>query len=70
MALLSGYGHFVVPEHRKDNVFCLYYNDMMCDPDKTLADLSAITGVEINEFVRGEYLAHLEKHKVFLESVV
>jgi hypothetical protein len=43
---------------------------MMCDPDKTLAGLSSITGVEINDFVRGEYLAHLEKHKVFLESVV
>jgi hypothetical protein len=70
MALLSGYGHFVVPENRKENVFCLYYNDMMCDPDKTLADLSTITGVEINDFVRGEYLTHLEKHKVFLESVV
>jgi hypothetical protein len=70
MALLSGYGQFVVPESRKENVFCLYYNDMMYNPDKTLADLSAVTGVEINDFVRGEYLAHLEKHKVFLESVV
>jgi hypothetical protein len=70
MALLSGYGQFAVPEHRKDNVFCLYYHDMMYDADKALAELSKITGVEITEFVRGEYLTHIEKHKVFLETVV
>ena len=70
MALLSGFGEFVVPEDRKDNVFVLNYHDVMNDADKTLANLAAITGVEITDFVRSEYLNHLEKHKVFLESVV
>jgi len=70
MALLSGYGEFEVPDSRKDNVFCLLYHNMMYDADKTLADLASITGIETTEFVRTEYLNHLEKHKVFLETVV
>jgi len=70
MALLSGYGEFVVPDNRKENVFCLNYHDVMYDADKTLANLSAITGAEITDFVKSEYLGHLEKHKVFLETVV
>jgi hypothetical protein len=70
MALLSGYGGFVVPNGREDNVFSVYYHDMMYDADKTLAMLASVTGIETTDFVRTEYLNHLEKHKVFLETVV
>jgi hypothetical protein len=70
MALLTGYGEFETPAQRKDNVFCIQYRDLMYDAEKTLAELVKITGIETTDFVRTEYLNHLDKHKVFLETVV
>ncbi len=70
LSLLSGYNLVKIPEEYKDRAFIINYKDLMYNADATLDRLSEICDATITNFVRTEYMNYLEKHRVFLETVV